>query len=144
MFDAFQFCSKRAGLVEFNKMKKILIVSGTEKNSRLFSWSNKNRDFDFTLAVSDEIAIEMAHIGSFDIIVADSTDVQIDIKKLQAVLPILQDNSELVIYAGETMEKLEEEISMVFKRKKEESKQKILVLDSVPEMWAGLPGFSAN
>ena len=125
-------------------MKKILIVSGAEKNKKLFSWFDKNHDFDFTLAVSDEIAIEMAHIGAFDIIVADSTDTQIDIKKLQAVLPILQDNSELVIYAGETIENLEDEISMILKRKKQESKKKILVLDSAPEMWAGLPGFSAN
>jgi len=125
-------------------MKKILIVSGTEKNKQLFSWPDKNHGFDFTLAVSDEIAIEMARIGVFDIIVADSTDAQIDIKKLQAILPILQDNSELVIYAGESLEKLEEKISVVFKRKKEESKKKILVLDSAPEMWAGLPGFSAN
>jgi len=125
-------------------MKKILIVSGAEKNGPLFSWPDYNHDFGFSFAASDEKAIEMAHVDTFDIVIADISDTQIDIKKLQAILPILQDNTELVIYAGEQIAKLEEKINMIFKRKKAESKQKIFVLDSAPKMWAGLPGFSAN
>jgi hypothetical protein len=126
-------------------MKKILIVATPETNNILSAWCENNPDADFSWAGSDERAIEMTHIEAFDIIIADSTNAEIDIKKLQAILPILQDDTDLVVFSGEDIEKLDEKISMIFKRKMEERKQRIFVLDSTPgDIWSGLPGFSVN
>ena len=126
--------------------KNILVVaSHGQNNAMLLDWYDKAENFTCTIADTDERAIELAHQLNFDLVIADSTDQSIDIKKLQAVLPILNYDLELLTYRGESAASLDDKIKLIFDRKKAERLQKLLILDvEVDHPRNGLPAFSAN
>src|SRR5689334_10850680 len=126
--------------------KQILVVSGTGlDNQELIDWMNQNEKFELTYVQSDEQAIELFHQLSFDLVVVNSTVNKMDYRKLNAVLPILDPEVELLAYQGESASELSKRIKTLFEKKKLERLKNFLVLDSSQDAnWAGLPKFSAN
>lgn len=128
-----------------NKKNILVVASQGTNNTELLSWYENAEQYNITLAGSDERAIELAQRQSFDLVLADSTDRSIDVKKLQAVLPILNQEVQLVTYTGESVELLDEKISTVFDQKKAERIQRLLILDSSRQpFWDNWMPFSEN
>lgn len=126
--------------------KNILVVANRGQNNRvLLDWYENAGEFVATIANSDERAIELVHQRPFDLVIADVTDMEIDIKKLMAILPILNEDLQLISYTGETRETLEEKVKAVFDRKKAQRLQQMLILDAdISHSWDNLPSFSPN
>ena len=125
--------------------KSVLVVSRKfgEENS-LSEWSNIPHPFHLNVVDNDEAAIELLHQLHFDMVVVDGTDNNIDGKKLNAVLPILQEDLTVLEYRGETAKELEENVEAIFNAKKYQRIQRMLLLEpSVQTPW-NLPSFSLN
>lgn len=98
--------------------QQILIVSDPNVNEDvLLVWKMISKNFETTLVNSDERAIEMANRQHFDMIVVDSTCPAINAEKLDAVLPILQTEIEVIHYQGEPVDELENKIKSCFLKK---------------------------
>lgn len=125
--------------------KHVLIVSQDLERNEIYSWAISNNDFEFTVADNEERAIEISHTGTFDLAILDATDSSIDVKKLFAILPLLQQNIMMLCYEGESLEGLGEKVTGAFYQRKAERLSRLLVLDSSQSrIWNGLPSFSAN
>jgi hypothetical protein len=125
--------------------KQILVVSNQDPGNHLSNWARNSEIFDFTFAHTDEKAIEIAHLRPFDMVCVDGTDEHIDLKKLQAVLPILQEDVALMQYKGESVDEIGNKVKAVFHRRRNERIKRFMVLDSSETgMWKGLPPFSTN
>jgi len=130
--------------------KEILVITNTEKNnSNLTQWITdqaENEEYVLFFASSDERAIELCHQRRYDMAVIDNTDVDIKLKKLLAVLPILQKEVLLVSHNGEAAPDLHRKVVAAFNKRKLERIKRLMVLDSskpAPQANA-LPPFSAN
>ena len=125
--------------------KSVLVVSNqsTGKNS-LSEWLNARHPFELNIVESDETAIEVCHQNQFDVIIVDDTNDEINTKKLDAVLPILQDDIALLRYQGETRAQLEENVKAVFDAKKYRRIQQMLMLEPSVGSFSNLPSFSLN
>ena len=125
--------------------KTVLVVSNqlSEKNP-LTEWANVVHPFQLNIVNSDETAIELCHQHRFDMVVVDGTDSNIDSRKLQAVLPILQDDITLLQYDGESPKQLEDNVKAVFDAKKYKRIQKMLLLEPSVSAFSNLPSFSLN
>jgi hypothetical protein len=128
-----------------NKKNILVVASQDATNTELLNWYVNAEQYNLTLAGSDERAIELVQQGAFDLVLADSTDHSIDVKKLGAILPILDEELQLVPYSGESVELLDEKIHTLFEQKKAERVQRLLILDSSRQpFWQNWIPFSAN
>jgi hypothetical protein len=125
--------------------KNVLVVSNLhQKDNPLSEWTGEVHPFHVNIVDKDETAIELLHQMRFDMVVVDGTDKNIDGKKLNAVLPILQENITVLHYQGETAEQLENNVQAIFEAKRYQRLKRMLMLDqSVRTSWT-LPAFSLN
>ena len=125
--------------------KNVLIVSNKlgEKNS-LEQWIENPHPFHLHIVNSEESAIEVCQQYFFDVAVIDTTDTEINARKLHAVLPILQESLALLPYEGETSGELNEDIEAVFNAQKYKRIQKMLMLEPSVSAFSNLPSFSLN
>ena len=125
--------------------KSVLVVSNQLKGKNSLSeWLSARHPFALNIVDSDETAIEVCHQHEFDVVVVDDTNDNINIKKLYAVLPILQDDITLLRYQGETRAQLEENVKAVFDAKKYRRIQQMLMLEPSVGSFSNLPSFSLN
>ena len=111
--------------------KNVLVVSNPETMKPDFlDWISNTEKFDMTFADTHEQAIELSSQQLFDLVLIDKTDEQVNVKKLGAVLPILNAEALLVGYEGESSEKIEEKIRLAFDYRKFKRMQRIMILDS--------------
>ena len=128
-----------------NKKNILVVAKQGVNNEALLNWYENAEAYNLTLAGSDERAIELAQRQTFDLVLADSTDLSIDIKKLKAVLPVLDQEADLITYTGESVELLNEKISTALEQKKAERFQRFLILDESPKpFWENWIPFSTN
>lgn len=130
--------------------KEILIITNTEKpNSNLNQWiaeQTELEDYALFFVSSDERAIELCHQRRYDMAVIDNTDPEIKLKKLLAVLPILQKEMLMVSHNGEAPADLQRKVVTAFNKRKMERIKRLIVLDSSKPAGQpnALPPFSAN
>ena len=126
--------------------KSILVVSGQKAGeSPLREWTNVMHPFHVNIVDTDEAAIELFHQRRFDMVVVDGTDSNIDDRKLNAVLPILQEDTTLLRYRGETAEELQDNVKAIFDARKYRRIQRMLMLEpTVNAVSLSLPPFSVN
>ena len=123
--------------------KRILIVSGIN-HEKLGDWTQL-KNAETILIDTDEKAIEISQRQGFDAIVIDYSDININHKKLSAVLPILLPEVQLFSYNGEAHDALEARVNAYFIKKRNERIKRLLILnDSTPRSGQTLPAFSAN
>lgn len=121
-------------------MKNILIVTTDTEQFQL-----PQEQYISFFAHSDEEAIELAQQGSFDAVVMDGQLPAHDLKKLSAVLPILQPDMILLQHQAAGRLRVEEELKAAFLQRRKERVMKLMVLDATQtHPWTGLPAFSAN
>ena len=128
------------------KKKSILVVSSQKhEENPLREWTGVMHPFHVNIVDSDEAAIELFHRRRFDMVVVDGTDSNINDRKLNAVLPILQEDATLLRYAGETAEELQDNVKAIFDAKKYRRIQRMLMLEpDVNSVSLSLPPFSLN
>jgi len=126
--------------------RSILVISTQQgnKESALSTWSGIPHPFHLDIASTDEAAIELFQKQDFDMVVVDCTDSNIDHKKLNAVLPILQEDATLLTYQGETEKELEDNVEAVFNAKRFQRIQRMLMLEPSVNTSFNLPPFSLN
>ena len=126
--------------------KNILVVSNPETmKPELLEWISKADALDMTFADTQEQAIELSNQQLFDVVLIDKTDTSVNIRKLNAVLPILNSEALLVGYEGEAGEQIEEKIKLAFDYRKFKRLQRLMILDSsVPQPRGGMMPFSPN
>ena len=119
--------------------KNILIIKEQIDNNL----DQQPEKYSVTVIDSHEKAIELFHQQNFDLVVVDQNPDSIDMKKLNALLPILQESAVLLSFNGDT--DLFDKINEVFYAQKMERLKRMLVLDSTTANGSfGLPAFSAN
>jgi len=126
--------------------RSILVISTQQDNkeSALSTWSGIPHPFHLDIASTDEAAIELFQKQDFDMVVVDCTDSNIDHKKLNAVLPILQEDATLLTYQGETEKELEDNVEAIFNAKRYQRIQRMLMLEPSVNTSFNLPPFSLN
>jgi len=126
--------------------KNILVVTNPElMNDELLAWISTTKNVDMTFAEAHEQAIELAHQQLFDLVLIDTTDENINAKKLKVVLPILNAEVLLVRYNGESMEQVETKIKEAFDFRTRLRMKRLLILDSSgSNKRNSLPPFSDN
>lgn len=123
--------------------KRILIVSSIN-HDKLGEWTQLKNAETITTD-TDEKAIEISQRQGFDAIIIDYSDININHKKLSAILPILLPEVQLFSYNGEGQEALEARVNAHFIKKRNERIKRWLVLnDNTPKNFQTLPAFSAN
>ena len=95
-----------------------------------------------SFAEADENAIELSHAQLFDMVLIDTTDKEINSKKLRAILPILNSEALLLPYKGEAVPQLEAKVEQAFNIRKMKRMERLLILDS--SLNRGIPPFSLN
>jgi CheY-like chemotaxis protein len=128
------------------KKKNILVVSNQDASvSPLAEWTNAVDTFSLNIADSDEKAIELFHQQHFDLVVVDNTDSAINVNKLQALLPILQEDVPMLGYNGESAFELDRKVEATFDILKFQRLQRMMLLDSsmYSSPWT-LDSFSLN
>lgn len=121
--------------------KNILIIKEQMKNNL----DHQPEKYTVTVIDSHEKAIELFHQQNFDIVVVEQDSNAVDVKKLNALLPILQDSTVLLSFNGDKTEDLFEKINEIFHAQKLERLKRMLVLDSTATSGSfGLPAFSLN
>ena len=127
-----------------NKKSVLVVTNPLRGKNALSEWINVGHPFHLNIVDSDETAIELCHQHQFDMVVVDSTDGNINTRKLHAVLPILQDDITLLRYEGETRMQLDENVKAVFDAKKYRRIQQMLMLEPSVSAFSNLPSFSLN
>ena len=126
--------------------RNILVVSNPDTmKPELLEWISNTDSLDMSFANTHEQAIELSNQQLFDMVLIDKTDANINIKKLGAILPILNSEALLLGYEGEEAEGLKEKIKLAFDYRKFKRLQRMLILDSSikPQQPAVIP-FSLN
>jgi hypothetical protein len=124
--------------------KNVLVVSNQQDENSLSSWAGIEHPFHVSHVSTDEAAIELFQRELYDMVVVDGTDESIDARKLQAVLPILQEDVTLLPYKGETVTQLQDNVEAVFNAKRYQRIKRMLMLEpSVPNPLT-IPPFSLN
>ena len=126
--------------------KNILVVSNPETmKPELLEWISSSESLDMTFANTQEQAIELSNQQLFDMVLIDKTDDTVNIKKLNAVLPILNSEALLVGYEGEAPDQIEEKIKLAFDYRKFKRLQRLMILDSsMTQSHGGLMPYSLN
>ena len=124
--------------------KSVLVVSNKREANSLNEWTSIAHPFHLNVVDNDEAAIELLHQLHFDMVVVDGTDSNIDGRKLNAVLPILQDDLTVLEYAGESLTELEDNVKAIFNAKKYQRIQRMMLLEPAVQTPWNLPSFSLN
>jgi hypothetical protein len=125
--------------------KNILVVTGhLQERPALLEWCDLAVDFHLSIAVTDEIAIELAHQQIFDLVIIDRKDPEIDVVKLKAILPILNVDVQFISYEEESTAALTEKAGAAFKRKKDLRIQQLQILDTEELKGLSKMPFSVN
>ena len=125
--------------------KSVLVVSNKQREANsLNEWTSIAHPFHLNVVDNDEAAIELLHLLHFDMVVVDGTDKDIDGKKLNAVLPILQEDLTVLEYAGESLTELEDNVKAIFNAKKYQRIQRMMMLEPAVQTPWNLPSFSLN
>ena len=126
--------------------KNVLVVSNPETmKPELLEWISNSASLDMTFADTHEQAIELSNQQLFDMVLIDRTDATINIKKLGAILPILNSEALLLGYEGEEAEKIEEKIKLALDYRKFKRLQRLMILDSsIKPQQPGVVPFSLN
>ena len=126
--------------------KNVLVVSNPDTmHAELLEWISSTESLDMTFAESQEQAIELSNQQLFDMVVIDKTDANINIKKLAAILPILNAEALLLPYEGEEAEQIEEKIKLAFEYRRFQRLQRLMILDSsIKPQTPGFMPFSLN
>ena len=125
--------------------RTVLVVTNQSANKNaLREWTEVAHPFHLNIVDSDETAIELCHQHSYDMVVVDGTDTSINSRKLQTVLPILQEDITLLNYDGETSAELDSNVKAVFDARKYKRIQKMLMLEPSVGAFSNLPSFSLN
>jgi hypothetical protein len=126
--------------------KNILVVSNPETmKPELLEWISKSESLDMSFADTQEQAIELSNQQLFDMVLIDKTDETVNIKKLNAVLPILNSEALLLGYEGEAADQIDEKIKLAFDVRKFKRLQRLMILDSsMNQSRDGLMPFSLN
>ena len=125
--------------------KSVLVVSNKQvEGNALNEWTSIPHPFHINIVDNDEAAIELLHQLHFDMVVVDGTDINIDGRKLNAVLPILQDDLTVLKYEGESAMELENNVKAIFNAKKYRRIQRMLLLEPAVQASWSLPAFSLN
>jgi len=127
-----------------NKKTVLVISNQLREENALKEWTSVVHPFHVDIVNNDETAIELCHQHRFDMVVVDGTDSDIDLKKLHAVLPILQEDVTLLPYQGETAQELQENVEAIFNAKKYQRIQRMLLLEPSIGSFRNLPSFSLN
>jgi len=124
--------------------KNVLLVSSTpESGKHLREWTRTAHSFHLSVVPTHEGAIEYCHLHQFDVVLIDTTDITIDGKKLNAVLPILQNDAAVFNYEGETAEHITGIIQSIFTARKYR-RMLNMILPEPGENGQELPSFSLN
>ena len=125
--------------------RTVLVVTNQSANKNaLREWTEVAHPFHLNIVDSDETAIELCHQHRYDMVVVDGTDTSINSRKLQTVLPILQEDITLLNYDGETSAELDSNVKAVFDARKYKRIQKMLMLEPSVGAFSNLPSFSLN
>jgi DNA-binding NtrC family response regulator len=125
--------------------RSVLVVSNKQvEGNTLSEWTNIPHPFHINIVDNDEAAIELLHQLHFDMVVVDGTDSNIDGRKLNAVLPILQEDLTVLKYEGESAMELENNVKAIFNAKKYQRLQRMLLLEPAVQASWNLPAFSLN
>ena len=125
--------------------KSVLVVSNNQvEGNALNEWTSIPHPFHVNIVDNDEAAIELLHQLHFDMVVVDGTDSNIDGRKLNAVLPILQEDLTVLKYEGESAMELENNVKAIFNAKKYQRIQRMLLLEPTVQGTLNLPAFSLN
>jgi DNA-binding NtrC family response regulator len=125
--------------------KSVLVVSNNHvEGNALNEWTSIPHPFHINIVDNDEAAIELLHQLHFDMVVVDGTDSNIDGRKLNAVLPILQEDLTVLKYEGESAMELENNVKAIFNAKKYQRIQRMLLLEPNVQGTLNLPAFSLN
>jgi DNA-binding NtrC family response regulator len=127
-----------------NKKNILVVANQQHEENSLKQWTSIAHPFHVNLVDNEEAAIEWCHLQPFDVVVVDGTDADIDMKKLNAVLPILQEDATLLKYEGESAEEIAENIEAVFNAKKYQRLQRMMMLEPSVTTTLNLPPFSLN
>lgn len=134
---------QRKGVNSMNN-KSILVVTRNQTSAHTLSaWTKIAHPFHVTVVQSEEEAIESCHLLQYDLVVVDGTDDSIDAKKLSAIVPILQDEAILLVYDGEELDRLTENVEAIFHAKKYKRILNMLMLEPGEKKW-NIPQFSLN
>ena len=126
--------------------KNVLIVSNPETmKQELLQWISNSDAHNMAFADTHEQAIELSNQQLFDMVLIDKTDATVNVKKLKAILPILNSEALLLGYEGENPEAIEEKIKVAFEYRKFKRLQRLMILDSSNNQQAnGLIPYSLN
>lgn len=127
-----------------NKKSVLVVANQPDQQHVLSAWTSVAHPFHVNIVGNDEAAIELLHKERYDMVVVDSTDNNINDKKLQAVLPILQEDVTVLDYKGESITELEDNITAVFEAKKFQRLKRMLMLEPPVQSAFNLPRFSLN
>ena len=127
-----------------NKRTVLVVTNQSANKNALREWTEVAHPFHLNIVDSDETAIELCHQHRYDMVVVDGTDTSINSRKLQTVLPILQEDITLLNYDGETSAELDSNVKAVFDARKYKRIQKMLMLEPSVGAFSNLPSFSLN
>ena len=127
-----------------NKKSVLVVLNPQREENSLNAWTGIIHPFHIDIVDNDEAAIELFHKQRFDMVVVDATDSNIDERKLNAVLPILQEDVTVLGYRGETANELEDNVKAIFDAKKYQRLQRMLLLEPSINILPNLPSFSLN
>ncbi len=126
---------------------KYILVAGTTsiKADGFAQWISGVKNTEVTIAPSDERAIELAQQQGYDMVIINRRDENLNIKKLAAIMPILQPEVVLLPYDGEPSNDLKNKVDAAFETRKIERMKRLLVLESSkPSFYDSLLPFSLN
>ena len=127
-----------------NKRTVLVVTNQSANKNALREWTEVAHPFHLNIVDSDETAIELCHQHRYDMVVVDGTDTSINSRKLQTVLPILQEDITLLNYDGESSAELDSNVKAVFDARKYKRIQKMLMLEPSVGAFSNLPSFSLN
>jgi hypothetical protein len=123
------------------KAKKILIVSAGDPEA-MGAWP---AGYETVSASGDEAAIELAQQEAFEAIVIDGSDSDLHVRKLYALLPILQPDAALFRFRADARTPVQSTVHEHFRRLQNERIKRYIVFNSMPAFnGPELPAFSAN
>lgn len=126
-----------------NNKNVLVISSGLSSAQGLQEWTKMAHPFHINVIGNDEEAIECCHLQPYDVVLIDRTDDSVDAKKLQAVIPILQESIIVFQYDGESSENITEWVESIFSAQKYRRILNMLLLEPGDES-GEFPQFSLN
>ncbi len=112
--------------------KQVLIVSKPfDETSVMQTWMNKNQANDYTIAATDEDAIELLCRMDFDSVIIHNDEEVVHTKKLTAILHMQQPDAVVVNYDGGDLAKMEADVKAAADAKRRERRSRIMIADTL-------------